>query len=413
MIKENLFKRITERIDSYRQAMIDLQIGLCAIPAIGPENGGDGELLKADFLKKRLIDFGFKNFRQYDAPDNRVTAGIRPNFMTIIHGGNKSKFTWIITHLDIVPPGEIKLWSHDPYSAYVKNGRIFGRGTEDNQQDMVAAIFAAKAIIDEGVQTPNSIGLVFVADEETSGAKGLYHILDLSEQVFRRDDLIIVPDSGNPDGTLIEVAEKSILWLGFKTIGKQCHGSNPHLGNNAFIAGSHLVTRLSKLNNLFAKSDPLFEPPASTFQPTKKEANVGNINTIPGEDVFYMDCRILPEYDLQDVMAEIKKIVRRIEKKFLVQIEISTKQYVQSVRSTPPDAPVVQALKKAISDVYNVQAFAGGIGAGTVASYLRKTDYPVAVWSKTNQNAHQPDENCPIDNILGNAKVFAHVFLQD
>jgi len=164
---------------------------------------------------------------------------------------------------------------------------------------------------------------------------------------------------------------------------------------------------------LFAKSDPLFEPPASTFQPTKKEANVGNINTIPGEDVFYMDCRILPLYDLKDVMAEIKKIVRRIEKKFSVQIEISIKQYVQSARSTPPDAPVVRALQEAIFNVYNVQAFAGGIGAGTVASYLRKSDYPVAVWSKTNQNAHQPDENCPIDNMLGDAKVFAHIFLQN
>jgi succinyl-diaminopimelate desuccinylase len=413
MIDENLFKRIMERIDSYRQTMIDLQIGLCAIPAIGPDNGGDGESAKADFLKKRLIDLGFKCFRHYDAPDDRVTAGIRPNFMTTLDGNKKSKFTWIITHLDIVPPGEIKLWSHDPYSAYVKNGLIFGRGSEDNQQDMVAAIFAAKAILDEGVQTPNSIGLVFVADEETSGAKGLYHILDSLEQVFRRDDLIIVPDSGNPDGTLIEVAEKSILWLGFKTIGKQCHGSNPHLGNNAFIAGSHLVTRLCKLNKLFSKSNPLFEPPASTFQPTKKEANVGNINTIPGEDVFYMDCRILPDYDLREVMAGIENIVHKIEKKFRVHIEISTKQYVQSVRSTPPDAPVVRALQKAILDVYNVQAFAGGIGAGTVASYMRKTDYPVAVWSKTNQNAHQPDENCPIDNMLGNAKVFAHVFLQD
>ena len=86
-----------------------------------------------------------------------------------------------------------------------------------------------------------------------------------------------------------------MLWLCFKTTGKQCHGSNPQLGNNAFVGGiasGDKIRRNSK--KYFRSSDPLFDPPDSTFEPTKKEANVGNINTIPGEDVFYMDCRVLP-----------------------------------------------------------------------------------------------------------------------
>lgn len=412
MIDADKFQRVSQRIDSYREEMVELQIALCAVPAVGPENGGDGELLKANLLKKRLIELGFKNFRHYDAKDNKVSSGIRPNFITTIEGKNKNRFVWIITHMDIVPPGELRLWSHDPYSAYVKDGHIFGRGVEDNQQDLVASVFAAKALIDEGITPTHSINLAFVSDEETSSNMGLYYMIDSTDNLFNHDDLIIVPDSGNPEGSLIEVAEKSILWLCFKTKGKQCHGSNPQLGNNAFLAASHLVTKLAKLKKLFPKVDPLFDPPESTFEPTKKEANVGNINTIPGEDVFCMDCRILPDYDLQDVTTAIQKIVHKIEKKFKVQIEISTAQYVQSAKPTSPDAQVVQALTEAIKTVYNIKAFAGGVGAGTVASYIRKKDYPVAVWSKTNQLAHQPDENCPIDNILGNAKVFAHMFLQ-
>ncbi len=412
MIDPEKFQRISKRIDSYRNQMIELQTALTAIPAVGPENGGDGELLKAKFLKQHLMKLGFNNFRHYDAKDNRVSSGVRPNFVTTIEGVNKSGFTWIITHLDIVPPGELKLWSHDPYDAYAKDGYIFGRGVEDNQQDMVASIFAAKAIIDEGLTTANSINLAFVSDEETSSNMGLYYMMDSTDRLFNHDDLIVVPDSGNPEGSLIEVAEKSMLWLYFKTKGKQCHGSNPQLGNNAFVAASHLVTKLGKLKKLFPKSDPLFDPPESTFEPTKKEANVGNINTIPGEDVFCMDCRVLPDYDLQDVMLSIQKIVHEIENKFKVQIEISTAQYVQSAKPTSPDAQVVKALAQAIQSVYNIETFAGGVGAGTVASYIRKKNYPVAVWSKTNQTAHQPDENCPIDNILGNAKVFAHLFLQ-
>jgi succinyl-diaminopimelate desuccinylase len=412
MIDSDKFQRVSQRINSYRDQIIELQTALTAIPAIGPENGGDGELLKANFLEHRLREMGFNNFRHYDAKDTRVSCGVRPNFVTTIEGKNKAKFIWLITHLDIVPPGELKLWHHDPYQAYVKDGHIFGRGVEDNQQDMVASIFAAKAILDEGLTTANSINLAFVSDEETSSSMGLFYMMDSTNKLFSHDDLIVVPDSGNPQGSLIEVAEKSILWLCFKTKGKQCHGSNPQLGNNAFLAASHLVTKLSKLKKIFSKSDPLFDPPESTFEPTKKEANVGNINTIPGEDIFCMDCRVLPDYDLQDVILAIQKIVRSIEKKFKVQIEISTAQYVQSAKPTSPDAPVVKALTQAIKSVYNIEVFAGGVGAGTVASYIRKKNYPVAVWSKTNQTAHQPDENCPIDNILGNAKVFAHLFLQ-
>lgn len=412
MIDESALEVILRRIDTYREDMIDLQKALTAVPAVGPVNGGDGEMLKAQLLEKRLLEMGFTSFRHYDAPDESVSAGLRPNFLTSLEGRDKSRRVWIITHLDIVPPGERNLWSADPYTAYVKDGHIFGRGTEDNQQDMVASIFAAKAFIDEGILPSASIGLFFVADEETSGGKGLYHVLDLPDRIFSPDDWIVVPDSGNAAGSLIEIAEKGILWLGFRTIGKQCHGSKPQLGNNAFSAASYLVTKLAKLRKTFNAVDHLFDPPVSTFEPTKKEANVGNINTIPGEDFFYMDCRILPEYHLEDVLSEIEKIKRKVEKKFSVKIEISQQQYVQPARPTPSDASVIAALQVAVEKIYHVKAFVGGVGAGTVATYLRKKNYPVAVWSKTNMNAHQPDENCPIINMLENAKVFAHLFLQ-
>ena len=213
------YQRISRRIDSYREQMIELQIALTAIPAVGPENGGDGELLKADFLKQYLMKSGFHNIHNCDAKDNRVSSGIRPNLVTTIKGNNKNKSVWIITHLDIVPPGELSLWNHDPYSAYLKDGHIFGRGTEDNQQDMVASIFAAKAIIDEGLTPVNSINLAFVSDEETSSHMGLNYMIDSHDNLFSSDDLIVVPDSGNPEGSLIEIAEKSILWFCFKTKG--------------------------------------------------------------------------------------------------------------------------------------------------------------------------------------------------
>ena len=406
------FETIIRRIDSYKDAMIKLQVDLTAIPAMSPDNGGEGEFNKAQFIFKYLTVMNFPNVVEIDAPDSRTSSGIRPNLVVTIPGNNPQKTVWIMTHMDVVPPGELELWDEDPFRCYVKNGRVYGRGTEDNQQDIVSSIFAAKAFLDEGIKPECSIGLAFVADEETASRFGLSFILQNKGNPFRKTDIIVIPDSGNEDGSMIEIAEKSILWLRFKTIGKQCHASRPALGKNAFQAASHLVVLLDRLHHIFAASDPFYEPQTSTFQPTKKEPNIPNINTIPGDDVFYMDSRVLPQYRLSHVLHEIRGIADEIEKQFDISIEITTVQEVQAPPPTPHDAPVVTALKEAIRLVYNVEATPQGIGGGTIAAIFRENNYPAAVWSRMQHTAHQPNENCLISNMVGNAKVYANLFLQ-
>jgi len=407
----DLFERISKRIESYESDMVALQIGLTAIPALAPDNGGDGEYKKARYLEERLAQMGFHNIRTFDAPDERVVFNCRPNIIVTIPGENRRRTVWIITHVDVVPPGEPALWDHDPYEGYVKGERIYGRGTEDNQQDLVASIFAAKAFLDEGIKPAFSVGLAFVADEETSSNKGLVYLLGMKKRLFKKDDIIVVPDFGDEEGSMIEVAEKSLLWLRFKTVGIQCHASEPSLGRNAFTAASHLVTRLGDLYHIFDRIDPLYHPATSTFEPTRKNANVPNINTIPGDDVFYLDCRILPDYDLVEVMSKIRTMADEVEQAFDVSIDIVPVQAVEAPPPTDRDAPVVKALAGAIREVYGVGATPGGIGGGTVAAPLRGKGYQAAVWSRLGGMAHQPNENCIISNMIGNAKVFAHIFL--
>jgi succinyl-diaminopimelate desuccinylase len=414
MIDRHLLEKIARRIDGYRDEMIQLQIHLTSIPAIAPENGGDGEYEKAKYLKRMLEEFGFKDILEIKAPDSRTSSGERPNLIVRYSGEENGKTVWIMSHMDIVPPGEISLWQADPYQGYVRGGKIYGRGMEDNQQDLVASLFAAKACLDEGLMLMNRIGLIFIADEETASDYGISYILSHEQNPFRITDSIVVPDSGNPEGTLIEIAEKSILWLRFRTLGKQCHGSKPHLGKNAFLAASQLVVNLHhNLHKRFNIPDTLFDPPLSTFQPTRKDGNVPNVNTIPGEDVFYMDCRILPMYNLDEVQSAVRGQADEVEKLFGVAVEISEVQKVQASEPTAMDAPIVGYLKEAIREVYNIDAEPKGIGAGTVAAYLRKAGYPVAVWCRTENTAHQPNEYCIVDNMIGNCKVFAHLFLQN
>jgi len=315
-----------------------------------------------------------------------------------------------MTHMDVVPPGDLSLWKSDPWKVWMdEEGRIYGRGVEDNQQDMVSSILALQAFAMEGEVPYYDVGLVFVSDEETGSDYGIKYVLSHRKDIFSKEDLIIVPDGGNPDGTEIEVAEKGILWIKFVVKGKQTHGSTPERGKNAHKAGANLIVRLEKLYELLPAEDPLFEPPRSTFEPTKKEANVPNINTIPGEDIFYYDCRIMPEYSLSEVKEKVRKIASSVESDFGVKVEISYPQEAEAAPPTPPDAPVVQAIKEAVKDLRGLEAKAIGIGGGTVAAHFREAGFYAAVWATMDETMHSPNEYAWMKNIIADAQVFAYI----
>ncbi len=293
-----------------------------------------------------------------------------------------------------------------------KGDFLYGRGVEDNHHGIVSSFFAVKALQEEGIPPYYSVGLIFVSDEETGSQKGLKHVLKKKRNLFKAEDLIIVPDAGNPEGTLIEVAEKSLLWLKFTLTGKQCHGSRPDLGINTLRGTAHLIMSLEKLPRFFNKKDLRFDVPTSTFEPTQKEANVPNINTIPGQDIFYLDCRVLPEYPLKKVVEKIKETASEVEKKTGVRISIEVVNAVQAPPATEVHAPVVKALQAAIGKVYHKQALARGIGGATVAAFFRAAGLPAAVWSASSESAHQPNEFCRLSHLIKDAQVFAYIFCQ-
>ena len=408
---KNRFGAVAEKIDGYRDEVIRLQTELCRRQALDPTSGGSGEENKAAFLKSYLEKMGL-SVKRYDAPDARVPGGQRPNLVTYLAGNQDSPRLWIISHTDVVPPGDLGLWSGDPWTVRVDGDKLIGRGVEDNQGGLTASVMAAKAFLEAGVKPELPIALGFVADEETGSVYGLQYMIAKHKDLFRKDDLIIIPDSGNPTGTEIEVAEKGILWIKIRTIGKQTHGSMPATGINAHKASAYFTVRMDSLYTKYRKKDPLFHPSNSTFEPTKKEANVPNINTIPGDDVIYFDCRVLPSYSIEDVMKTVKSIARETEKKFKVKMEITMAQKEKAAPPTDPKSPVAVAITKAVKELRRKTPRTIGIGGGTVAKYLREAGFPCVVWSTMDEQAHRPDEYVRISHILSDAKVFAHIALQ-
>lgn len=402
--------RIFASIENSTEGIIELETLLSSIPALAPESGGQGELEKAAALEKWLKVNGIHDIVRMDAHDDRVASGIRPNLVATIPGKDDKARLWIMTHLDVVPEGERSLWRSDPWKVTVKEGVLTGRGVEDNQQGLVSSVFAALAFVRNGIMPQRTIKLLFVADEEVGSKYGIQHLI-ANHSLFNREDLIIIPDGGNAEGSEIEVAEKNICWLKVRTKGVQTHAAMPDKGVNAFIAASDLVLRIHGLEKgFFTARDSLFEPDRTTINPTKKEANVPNVNTIPGDDVFCVDMRILPKYPVALALGEVRKLADAVESEYGVGISFEVLQSNES-KATPADAPVVGHLRRAVKEVYGVEAKPVGIGGGTVGAYLRKAGFDCVVWARMNETAHQPNESADIANIIGDAKVFASLAL--
>jgi succinyl-diaminopimelate desuccinylase len=319
---------------------------------------------------------------------------------------------WILSHSDVVPPGDLSLWDGDPYVVRVEGDRIIGRGVEDNQHGFVSSYLALQAIQETNVPLKHAVGLAVVADEETGSGCGLDYLLARRRDLFENRDLIVVPDAGNEEGTMIEVAEKSMLWLRFAVSGRQCHASTPDKGKNSLAGAARLIIALEELRAQFDASDELFKPPQSTFEPTKMEGNVPNVNTIPGRDVFYLDCRVLPQYSLDQVFQAAREVAAAVGSSAGLEIQVDAVNRQDAPAPTAADAPVVQALGNAIRRITGSEARPMGIGGGTVAAFFRKAGLPAAVWSTISDTAHQPNEYCRISKVIQDAKIFACMYLQ-
>ena len=402
-VQEDLIRRLMADVENDAQTMQDFFVKMLRIKAVNPRMGGPGEGERAQFLEGFLKDEGF-TVKRVDVRDDESHL-IRPNLSAKLEG-KSSRNLWFIAHMDTVPEGSMELWKTDPFEPTIKDGKIIARGAEDNGQSLVASLFALRVLRKLGVPLPFNVGVWLVSDEEFGSTYGIKHLLAGSH--FKKDDLVVVPDAGTPRGADIEIAEKGLLWFKVTTKGKQVHASLPRKGLNAHRVGMKLALDLDEsLNRKYHARDKLFDEPLSTFEPTKKDANVPNVNTVPGVDVFYFDCRVLPKYDLEDVISDVKTKAGQYQKKYGVTVSMEEVEKDTAGPATSEKSEVATMLAQAIKRVSKVRPRIVGIGGQTVGNLFRKKMIPTAVWSTVDDVPHEPNEYSKVKNLLNDAKVFA------
>lgn len=380
--------------------VIELAKRLIPIRSISPESGGEGEKARADEICKILTEFGYPNYVRYDYKDN--TGTVRSSVLLTIPGKTQ-RTLWILSHIDTVPPGSDDLWSKPPFQVTIEGGKIYGRGSADNGEGVMSTLLLLKHLQKDKLAL--NLGLAFVADEENGSKYGTQKLME--EGIFKEDDLVIVPDSGTMEGLEIEVAEKTTLWLKFSVSGVQGHASTPEKAVNAATESMKFGLGLvHALREKYSDSDETFDYPLSSFEITKREKNVDNVNTIPGLDVFYLDSRVLPKYPPEEVLNFIKQKIADFEKnsKATVKLDIINEEH------TPPtstDSEVYKKLSDAIFAVQGKKAKPIGIGGGTVAAFFRNRGIDAVVWGISDPDVyHQPDEFIAIDHIVKAIEVY-------
>lgn len=399
---------VKKAVSEDRGLMVESLCGMLRINAVGPENGGPGEAERGRYLVALAERLGFKSIEVLESSDPKVSGGKRPNIIVRLPGTGKKRI-WVVTHMDTVPEGDLAAWKYPPFDPKMVDGKIYGRGAEDNGQELMASLFGAYALLRLGVKPELNVGLVLVSDEEHGNVHGIDFLL--KKGLFKKGDLVVVPDHGQPDGAAVSIVEKSSAWINVEVVGRQTHASTPMRGVNALEAAARYITlSVDRLRRKFTTKNPLFEPPTSTFEPTKCEANGPNINTVPGRQVFAFDFRVLPEHSLDDIMKELQKAAKEVERTTGAKIKLSFLQRSDATPRTPVESEVVKRLMSAVESIRGVRPHPIGIGGGTCAAPFRRKGIEAAVWSTIPETAHDANEYARIADLVSDAQVYAVLF---
>lgn len=395
---------LCELIAARKEEMAADLMEMSFIPAINPRMNGKGEYKRMQWIMSALDKYQIP-YEVIKVPDTAVDEGVRLNIVVKFDGlETTEKTVWLIAHVDTVNTGALENWMNDPFSPLRSDGKIYGLGVEDNSQAVITGIYTARLLQEYDIRAKCNIGFIFASDEETGSKYGLHALIE--QNVFGKYDEAIVPDGGSPDGTFIEIAEKSQVWLRFTVNGKQAHAAMPEFGINACSVGMHMGVEIEDtLKKEFNAVDTLFQPPISTFELTQKFSNVDSPNVLPGKDIFIIDMRILPIYTVDAVMGRIQEITKKYEKEYSVVVELEYVTRVDAPAPTSKDSEIVKNLISSLQE-QGIKAYYGGIGGGTCGAVLREKNIPAVIWSTLDELAHQPNEYVIIDNLVRDAQIF-------
>ncbi|SBW10527.1 Peptidase M20 [uncultured delta proteobacterium] len=397
-------QRLLDDIGKQRAEVISIQRELTARPALAPESGGEGEEAKARWIEEWLRQKGFPLVERLDYLDAKVPSGQRPNLVLRLPG-QSGRTLWLVCHLHVATPGPLDRWQGSPWTLRVEGDTVYGRGVMDNHQSIAAALLLFENLKRQQITPPMGLGLVLHAQ-----TNGFRHVLAKRPDIFAPDDLLIVPDFGNPKGTSIALAEKGLLWLNICIKGEQKHSGSPQGGHNTLRIGARFIRDMDELAKSLSAAVPMFQAPYVTFEPTMVLPTAGSSNAVPAEFTFSVDCRFTPIYSPADIMKEFRTLADKLEREEGVSINLTETLSYYSPPPTRQDSPVVLAVLRSLAAEGVKDVSFVGINTVSSATPIREKGLAVAEWGKMDDTRRQiANESTTVSASIEEARVFARI----
>src|SRR5690348_5753316 len=369
---------------------VELAAALIKRPSVTPKDEGAIPL-----LAKTLEGLGFACHVVEFTED-----GTAPILNLYARRGSTTPNFCFAGHTDVVPPGDSKSWSVDPFGGDVLEGSLYGRGASDMKGAIACFVAAVSRFLDGHRDFDRSISLLITGDEEAAAINGTRKLLDWTAKRGERLDLCIVgePTSAKQLGDMVKIGRRGSL-NGFLTVaGIQGHTANPHLADNA---AHRLLKMLSAL-----LAEPI-DRGNERFPPTDLQIStidIGNptTNVIPGEARVVFNIRFNDQWTSAKLTEWLKGKLDGAGGRYKLDIQVSGESFL-----TPP-GEVSTILTRAIGEVTGLTPDLSTTGGTSDARFICRY-CPVAEFGLVGLTMHKVDERATIADIAALTKIYRSV----
>ena len=331
---------------------------LIKFPTVTPVDAG---IMK--FLEKKLKTLGFKTkileFREKDSkPVKNLYARL----------GNKGPNFCYAGHLDVVPAGNLKDWTVNPFKPSVKKGYLIGRGANDMKSSIAAFVSAVSNFIANKRDFNGSISLLITGDEEGVAINGTKKVVEYLKKKKEKIDFCLVGEPTNPNklGEMIKIGRRGSMTGRLSIIGIQGHVAYPNRANNPSTALVQILKELKEIK---------FDNGTKDFQPTNLEITKINIdnfadNVIPGLANAKFNIRFNNKHSSNSIKKKINKIIKKIsnknKSKYKIEYNVSGEAFLTMPNKT---TYMIQDIIKKITKIKPKLSTTGGTSD---ARFIRK-----------------------------------------
>ena len=374
----------------------DLQLAkeLIKFPTVTPVDAG---IMK--FLEKKLKSIGFKTkILEFKEGNSKSVKNIYARF------GTKSPNFCYAGHVDVVPPGNIKNWSSNPFKPTIKNGRLIGRGASDMKSSVASFIAAVSDFVSKNKKFKGSISLLITGDEEGIAINGTKKVVDYLKRKKEKINFCLVGEPTNPShmGEMIKIGRRGSMTGYLSIFGKMGHVAYNYKAVNPSTCIVDVLKNLKQLR---------LDNGSKNFQPSNLEITKINIdnnadNVIPGDAYATFNIRFNDRYSSNKLKKKINIYLRKICKKYKCKFKI---EYMVSGESfiTKPNKTTYM-IKNIIKKNTKVNTKLSTSGGTSDARFIRKIA-PCLEFGMVGASMHQVDENIKVRDLKTLTKIHKEI----